>query len=1128
MSDNRARLFDMSRAKVKEVFFDNAADLYDALQEVDPNNPQLMRYEAFQDDTFTLAPPNFGNENPILEKVSGKDLRKFIGQGAQLAGPAEYEFAKKEHVRDLIPGGSWVEPYVATMYGAMQAPDPFGIVDGILSTFSDDYKDVAKYLRSEYPAQVMISEFGLPLMAAYAAPPVGVPLAGAKAITGSAKGLEGAMEMLRKGTLWEYGLAEDASKQLSKKMRNVGKDILDNPKIRDIAFMSGPGMSRITRAAGDIADPILQGGMYGMGEAFKQNMIGDVDVASTDFWSNMVVGSVFGSAFGGGLSLVGRAAAKRFFNVGKAPKKIDELLLGEVGEDILGTKTVEDVIAASRPHGGPRGTKTSPPLDTEFKPKPRLPHRIQTKVAKLVGPSVSTPRDMARHLAKAANDDDYAKDLAYVLNSSEIAREAGAKGGRPILSFWNKSWESVSKSAVNVMGYFGEKSRRALGLLDDTLQDTIHNKGLGTRPRDLPIEVSVPGTRSPYERGQWTHSSDKGLAIGTPPTTKKMMPKEELRVPRNQEEAVLPQLWDVAARFEFAQLAKLLTPAGRSELLHAAAKVSGLSPTAWDDLVSAATKRNEGNPFADPEIQKIFFSPNNTDLFKNGYGGLVTGVVARVGQDASLGIAIGNEAAATTVKTIAAKLRQAGNDSSFLDTNKLKTLFNEEATWGDLSTLSKSANQTNSNLNKQAGYALKREILDKVGAAQANPRMRELVSQSNPARPHQMTTKELDNLLGDLERGNRVQEVLIDYVGGIDKQAAFRLMSELNGRVAAGFTDWTFTGSLAGRVMGGGPFAIAAGIVGTNALNMLKGGKADIRGGWPGVSRFFGQNLKYITRYGKDMLGMADSNLRTSQYGSDTWAKRAAATMRGKANESAPNTIPMIKTLLTKGAVKITAPIQIPMGDEAPEKNETPEESYSKRAKELSSIMGMPAYRQGLVEDALNPYADLHEELPLMMSQQAMADASFLKSLITPVVDFRGNPKPTQADIDTLNLAMGVLNFPDEYIYDKIENSTLDFKSAQIFKHQRPVQWQRTVDNLTNNIIEYAEELNFQQQMSFYNLTGITLGAMQIAPLTTGIAQNVYAAPQQAPNMAEDKVELSERSVGGVDSITYRKELGWT
>ncbi len=149
MSDNRARLFDMSRAKVKEVFFDNAADLYDALQEVDPNNPQLMRYEAFQDDTFTLAPPNFGNENPILEKVSGKDLRKFIGQGAQLAGPAEYEFAKKEHVRDLIPGGSWVEPYVATMYGAMQAPDPFGIVDGILSTFSDDYKDVAKYLSNE-------------------------------------------------------------------------------------------------------------------------------------------------------------------------------------------------------------------------------------------------------------------------------------------------------------------------------------------------------------------------------------------------------------------------------------------------------------------------------------------------------------------------------------------------------------------------------------------------------------------------------------------------------------------------------------------------------------------------------------------------------------------------------------------------------------------------------------------------------------------------------------------------------------------------------------------------------------------------------------------------------------------
>ena len=1097
------------------MFFDNATDLYDALQKVDPNNPQLMQYEAFQDDTFTLAPPNFGDENPILEKVSGKDLRKFIGQGAQLAGPAEYEFAKKEHVRDLIPGGSWVEPYVATMYGAMQAPDPFGIVDGVLSTFSDDYKDVAKYLRSEYPAQVMISEFGLPLMAAYAAPPVGVPLAGAKALTGSAKGLEGAMEMLRKGTLWEYGLAENASKQLSKKMRNVGKDILDNPKIRDIAFMSGPGMSRITRAAGDIADPILQGGMYGMGEAFKQNMIGDVDVASTDFWSNMVVGSVFGGAFGGGLSLVGRAAAKRFFNVGKAPKKIDELLLGEVGEDILGT--VMEQGKGSLPYGGPRGTKT---IDVSFKPRSKLPYRASARLAKLVGPSVSTPRDMARHLAKAAKDDDYAKDLAHVLNSSEIAREAGAKGGRPILSFWNKSWESVSKSAVNVMGYFGEKSRRSLGLLDDTLQDTIHHKGLGTRPGDLPAEVSVPGTRSPY-------ASDTGFGTGAPPTTKKMMPNEELRVPRNQEEAVLPQLWDVAAKFEFTQLAKLLTPAGRSELLHEAARVSGLSGAAWDDLVAAATKRNEGNPFADPEIQKVFFSPNNTDLFKNGYGGLVTGVVARVGQDASLGIAVGNEAAATTVKTIAAKLRQAGNDSSFLDTNKLKTLFNEEATWGDISTLSKSANQTNSNLNKQAGYALKREILDKIGDAQANPRMRELVSQPNPARPHQMTAKELDNLLGDLERGNRVQEVLIDYVGGIDKQTALRLMSELNGRVEAGLTDWSFAGSLAGRFMGGGPFAIATGIVGTNALKMLKGGKGGTRT-ILGGGRFFGQNLKYITRYGKDMLGMADSNLRTSQYGSDTWAKRAAATMRGKANESAPNTIPMIKTLLTKGAVKITAPIQIPMGDEAPEKNETPEESYSKRAKELSSIMGMPAYRQGLVEEALNPYADLHEELPLMMSQQAMADASFLKSLITPVVDFRGNPKPTQTDIDTLNLAMGVLNFPDEYIYDKIENSTLDFKSAQIFKHQRPVQWQRTVDNLTNNIIEYAEELNFQQQMSFYNLTGITLGAMQIAPLTTGIAQNVYAAPQQAPNMAEDKVELSERSVGGVDSITYRKELGWT
>ena len=211
---------------------------------------------------------------------------------------------------------------------------------------------------------------------------------------------------------------------------------------------------------------------------------------------------------------------------------------------------------------------------------------------------------------------------------------------------------------------------------------------------------------------------------------------------------------------------------------------------------------------------------------------------------------------------------------------------------------------------------------------------------------------------------------------------------------------------------------------------------------------------------------------------------------------------------------------------EADYEGDSRRDAYWKRAREINAVAMRPLDATEVMEAAYEPVAMFNGELAEHIRLNVQKDMEFLGTLITKRYDMQGNPDPTSAEMDQLELALNVVANTEASIYDRFVDGTLDNFSMRTFEQLRPkaaIEFKQAVAQVQQ---EYGDRIPYQKQLLMAKVTNMSLGSMPTALLTNTIQSRIYAPEEVDPKMGQDQLDIGSREETPLEKGVQRDEWG--
>jgi len=201
-------------------------------------------------------------------------------------------------------------------------------------------------------------------------------------------------------------------------------------------------------------------------------------------------------------------------------------------------------------------------------------------------------------------------------------------------------------------------------------------------------------------------------------------------------------------------------------------------------------------------------------------------------------------------------------------------------------------------------------------------------------------------------------------------------------------------------------------------------------------------------------------------------------------------------------------------------------DAYWKRAREISAAVKRPLDTDNILTAAYEPIAMWDAPLAEHIKLNAQKELEYLGSILTKRYDMQGNPEPTMAEIDRLELALNVLANTKASIYDRFLDGTLDNFSMEVFNNLRPksaIEFKEAVADIGQR---YGHMIPYQKQLVMAKITDMNLGSVPTADLTNGIQAVVYAPDEQQTSMGNKPLGIASRTETPLEKGVQRDEWG--